>query len=76
MHCCFSFNYLMNLHYSQTQKSHRWDTCLFNYLMNLHYSQTSSIASAQPSQFNYLMNLHYSQTVPLAGNIIISLTTL
>ena len=36
------FNYLMNLHYSQTAAQIAFCVSLFNYLMNLHYSQTSN----------------------------------
>ena len=36
------FYYLMDLHYSQTERYIGYDCPLFYYLMDLHYSQTSN----------------------------------
>ena len=56
------FQYLMKLHYSQTDFLHISTSFMFQYLMKLHYSQTSEGASEQYNGFQYLMKLHYSQT--------------
>ena len=56
------FQYLMKLHYSQTNNQGESDEILFQYLMKLHYSQTMNFPSFALSEFQYLMKLHYSQT--------------
>ena len=57
------FQYLMKLHYSQTNNQGESDEILFQYLMKLHYSQTMNFPSFALSEFQYLMKLHYSQTI-------------
>ena len=56
------FQYLMKLHYSQTNVLLMKLGLLFQYLMKLHYSQTSNYKCKFLFPFQYLMKLHYSQT--------------
>ena len=48
------FHYLMDLHYSQTSRSHCSCYPPFHYLMDLHYSQTSSVSYFQIYRFTTL----------------------
>ena len=56
------FQYLMKLHYSQTNNWTLITAVTFQYLMKLHYSQTDGDNVTDISRFQYLMKLHYSQT--------------
>ena len=58
----YEFQYLMKLHYSQTQQKQVEGDCWFQYLMKLHYSQTTHPSLSSAIVFQYLMKLHYSQT--------------
>ena len=59
----FTFEYHLNLHYSQTLTL-LWKIIIwFEYHLNLHYSQTTYEQEKKNQEFEYHLNLHYSQTL-------------
>ena len=70
------FHYLMDLHYSQTSRSHCSCYPPFHYLMDLHYSQTSSVSYFQIYRFTTLWIYTILKRYPLAVGGDLRFTTL
>ena len=71
-----SFEYPLDLHYSQTSKPALTYLFEFEYPLDLHYSQTLAAPNFIDFSFEYPLDLHYSQTDKQTSTHTLCLNTL